>query len=113
MPWPRLLDRIADRDERIPAALIVHGFEPMELGEPTRNLRPRPQAAIVRRRLNPLLEPGQCLGREDRRLGSVVDAPIAKRLGPGLVVAFAQRSHPPRRERQKLRDFIDLISRGQ
>jgi hypothetical protein len=31
MPWPRLLDLIVDRDECVPAALIVHGFEPMEL----------------------------------------------------------------------------------
>ena len=42
MPWPRLLDRIADRNKRVPATLIVHGCEPMEFGEPARNLWPRP-----------------------------------------------------------------------
>jgi hypothetical protein len=30
---PRLLDRIADGDERVPAALIVLGFEPVEPGD--------------------------------------------------------------------------------
>jgi hypothetical protein len=76
MAWPRLLDRIADRHERVPTALIMYGFEPMELGKPARNLWSRPQTAVVRWRLDPFLEPSQCLGREDRRLRSVVDALI-------------------------------------
>jgi len=59
MPWPRLLDRIADRNKRVPATLIVHGCEPMEFGEPARNFRPRPQAAVIRRRLDPLLKRSQ------------------------------------------------------
>jgi hypothetical protein len=42
MPRSRPLDRIADRNQRVPATLIVHGFHSMESGEPARNLRPRP-----------------------------------------------------------------------
>ena len=113
MPWPRLLDRIADRNKRVPATLIVHGCEPMEFGEPARNFRPRPQAAIIRRRLDPLLKRSQRLGRQDRRLRAVADALVAKRRGSALVVALDQRPHPPRRERQQFRHLLNLISRGQ
>jgi hypothetical protein len=54
----------------------MHEFEPMELGEPARNLRSRPHTAVIRERLDPFLERSQGLGREDRRLRSVVDALI-------------------------------------
>src|SRR5205809_486615 len=102
MTWSRLLDRIADRDERIPAALIVHRFEPMEAGQPARNLWPRPQATVGGRRLDPLLERSQCRRREDGGLRAVVDALVAEGLGAAFVVASDQLAHPPRRERQQL-----------
>jgi Glucokinase len=48
MARPRLLDRIADRDQCVPPALIVDGSDPVELRKPARKLRPRPKPAIVR-----------------------------------------------------------------
>ena len=85
----------------------------MEFGEPARNFRPRPQAAVIRRRLDPLLKRSQRLGRQDRRLCAVADALVAERRGSALVVALDQRPHPPRRERQQFRHLLNLISRGQ
>ena len=82
MLWPRLLDRIADRNQRIPAALIVHEFATMKVRQPARNLGPRPKATVVRRRLDPLFECLERRGREDRRFGAVMSALIAKPLGP-------------------------------
>ena len=88
MARPRLLDRIADRDQGVPPALVVDGSHPVELRKPARNLGPRPKPAIVRWRLDPLLESRQRLGRQDGRLGSIVDTLVAERLGTALVVAF-------------------------
>ena len=113
MPWPRLLDRIADRDQRVPTALIVHRFEPVKAGEPARDLRPGPQTAVVRRRLQPLLQRRERFWRQDRRLGAIVNALIAEPVGPTLVVAFDQDAHPACRERQHLRHLIDIVATRQ
>jgi hypothetical protein len=80
MARPRLLDRIVDRDRGVHRA-VVDGSH-----------------------LDPLLESRQRLGRQDGRLGSVVDTLFAKRLGTALVV---------RRERQQPLSFFDrrLVAR--
>src|SRR4029453_8863816 len=101
--WP--LDRIRDGNERIPTTLVVNGLQIVKLGKPQRDLGSTPQAAIIRWRLDPLLQPGERLRREDRWRSSVVDALIAKPIGPTFVVALDQRLHPSRRERQYLGDL--------
>lgn len=113
MSRPGLLDRIADRDQRVPAALVMHRFERVIVGKPARDLRPAPQPAIVGRRLGSFFQRSQRRRRENRRLRSVVGAPIAQGLGTILVVAPDQLPNPARREREQLRDLFDLISRGQ
>jgi hypothetical protein len=59
----------------------------MKLGKPACNLRSRPKPAIIRRRLDPLLESRQRIDREDRRLRSIVDALVTERRGTTLVVS--------------------------
>ena len=78
MARPRLLDGIADRNERVPSALVVHRLKPVEGGEPARDLRPAPLTAVVRRRLQALLQRGERFWRQDRRLGAVVHALVAE-----------------------------------
>src|SRR5712691_2930514 len=109
MTRTRLLDRPADGDERIPAALVVHRLEPVELGEPACDLRPAPLAAVVGRRLEPLLQRSQRLRRQDFRLGSVMRALIAQTLRSTLVVALDEAAHPARRERQQARHLVDAV----
>jgi hypothetical protein len=36
-----------DRDQRVPATLVVHRFEAMKSGQPVRDFQSRPQAAII------------------------------------------------------------------
>jgi hypothetical protein len=55
MAWPGLLDRITNGDQSVPPALIVDGPDPVKLGKAARDLRSRPKAAVIRRRLEPLL----------------------------------------------------------
>jgi hypothetical protein len=113
MAWPWLLDRITNGDQSVPPALIVDGSDPVKLGKAARDLRSRPKATVIRRRLEPLLKRRQRIGCEDRRLCSIAAALIAERLRTALVVAFEQRPHPARRERQQLRDLVELISAPQ
>ena len=112
MPWPRLLDRVADRDQRIPAALIVHRFEPVILRQPARNLRPVHTPPLSGGGVD-ALSACERLGRQDRRLGSVVDALIAEPARATIVVAFDQGAHPAWRERQDLRRLVDVVARRQ
>ena len=84
----------ADGDQSVPPALIVDGLDPVKLGKPARKLRSRPTQAVIRQRLEPLLD--QRIGREDRRLCSLAAALIAERLRTALIVAFERRPHPAR-----------------
>ena len=106
----RLLDRVADGDERIPTALVVHRFEPVVLRQPARDLRARPHPAVVRWRLQTLFQLTERIRRQDRRLGAVVGALIAKLARATLVVALDEDAHPARRERQHLRRLIDVVA---
>ena len=110
MPRTRLLDRVADGDERIPTALVVHRLEPVILRQPARDLRARPHPAVVRRRLQTLFQLVERIQRQDRGLGAVVGALIAKPARPTLVVALDEDANPARRERQDLRRLIDVVA---
>src|SRR5208337_1968535 len=98
-PW--FLDRVFDGNERIPAALIVHGFEAMEGGKPARHLRPGPEAAIIGRRLEPFLQGRKRLRREDRRRRAIAQPPVAQTVRPLLVIALAEQPDPSHRKREK------------
>ena len=112
MARARLLDRIADGDERVEAALLANRREAVKLRKKTRDLRPAPQPAVVRRRLDPLLQRRESLGRQQRRLGAVLRALVAKTVRPALVVALDQRFDPTRRHREKLCDLLDRVAKG-
>jgi hypothetical protein len=79
--------------------------EAMKPGRPARDLRPAPQAAVVRRRPDPLLERRKRGGRQDFRRGPIARPPIAERFGAAFVVAVDQQAYPPRRKRQHRRDL--------
>lgn len=110
MARPRLLDRVADGHECIPAALIVHRSEIVEARQPAGDLGSRPLPAVVGRRTQPLFE--RCKGGrgQNARLRAVVDALIAKPLRAALVVAFDEAAHPTRGEGQKRRRLLDIVT---
>jgi len=112
MARPRLLDRIPDGDERIPAALIVYRFQRVEHGEPPRDLGPGPQTAVIGRRLDPLFQCRNGLRRHDRRLSTVVGALIAETVGATCVVAFDKLVDPARRERQQFGNLVEIVAFG-
>ena len=88
------MDRIADGHKRVPAALIMHGFEAVKLGKPASNLRPRPQAAIVRRPFEPVSQRRKRIRRKDGGVRPIAGPPVAKAVRPMLVVAFNEKPDP-------------------
>src|SRR5208337_2521635 len=91
-PW--FLDGILDGNQRVPAALIVHGFEAMETAEPARHFRPCPQAAVIGRRLKPFFQRRKRFWRKDRGRRAVTLPPVAQAVRSLFVVALAEQPNP-------------------
>jgi len=90
------LDGIFDGDQRVPAALTVYAFEAMEAGKPARHFRPRPQAAVIGRRLEPFPQGRKRFRRKDGRGRAIALPPVAQTVRPLLVVALCQQPDPAR-----------------
>ena len=90
------LDGILNGDQRVPAALIVHGFEAVEAREPARHFRPRPQAAVIGRRLEPFFQRRKRFRRKDRGRRAVALSPVTQAVRSVFVVALAEQPDPAR-----------------
>ena len=102
---PRLLDRPADRLQRLPAALNRDLLQTQLGGHPVRDLAARPDPAGERRLVQTHTKALKQLRLQDRRDAAIAAPKIAQSGRPERVVAFDQLFDPAKPERRDLGHF--------